>query len=134
MMAAFILSVGVLRRTLRARLRQCPKCRYDLAGQIVVAPPGAIADRWARRLPDPVVCLASGWMRVKQRAKSRGVELPLVVSDHADWPELLHTALEVGAGEVWVTHGREEALIHALAQKGLQARALALLGYDEEGS
>ena len=106
----------------------------DLAGQIVLAPPGAIADRWARRLPDPVVCLASGWMRVKQRAKSRGVELPLVVSDHADWPDLLRTALEVGAREIWVTHGREEALIHALAQKGIEARALALLGYDEEGS
>ena len=106
----------------------------DLAGQIVLAPPGAIADRWARRLPDPVVCLASGWMRVRQRAKSRGVELPLVISDHADWPELLRTVGEVGAGEIWVTHGREEALIHALAQRGLRARALALLGYDEEGS
>ena len=115
-------------------LRPATGTEDDLAGQIVIAPPGAIADRWARRLPDPVVCLASGWMRVKQRAKSRGVELPLVISDHADWPELLRTAEDVGAGEVWVTHGREEALIHALAQRGIEARALALLGYDEEGS
>ncbi len=51
-----------------------------LVGAIVLAPPGAIADRWARRLEDPVVALASGWMRVRQRAKSRGVELPLVIS------------------------------------------------------
>jgi putative mRNA 3-end processing factor len=108
--------------------------RGDLAGQIVIAPPAAIADRWARRLPDPLSCLASGWMRVKQRAKSRGVELPLVISDHADWPELLRTVDDVGAREIWVTHGREEALIHVLTQKGLEARALALLGYDEEGS
>lgn len=115
-------------------LRPATGTEDDLAGQIVLAPPGSIADRWARRLPDPVVCLASGWMRVKQRAKSRGVELPLVVSDHADWPDLLRTALEVGAREIWVTHGREEALIHALAQKGIEARALALLGYDEEGN
>ena len=49
-----------------------------LVGAIVLAPPSAIADRWARRLEDPVVALASGWMRVRQRAKSRGVELPLV--------------------------------------------------------
>src|SRR3954454_4875351 len=35
--------------------------------------------------------MASGWMRVKQRAKQRGVELPLVISDHADWDELLAT-------------------------------------------
>ena len=73
------------------------QARQELAGQIVLAPPGAIADRWARRLPDPVVCLASGWMRVKQRAKQRGVELPLVISDHADWDELLATIDEVGA-------------------------------------
>jgi putative mRNA 3-end processing factor len=110
------------------------EARKELAGQIVVAPPSAIADRWARRLPDPVVCLASGWMRVKQRAKQRGVELPLVLSDHADWDELLATMEEVGAPEVWITHGREEALAHAAAQRGIRARALALVGYEEEGS
>jgi putative mRNA 3-end processing factor len=108
--------------------------RRDLAGEIVLAPPGAIADRWARRLPDPVLCLASGWMRVKQRARQRGVELPLVISDHADWDELLQTVADVEAAEVWVTHGREEALVHALAQRGIPARALALLGYEEEES
>ena len=91
--------------------------RKELMGEIVIAPPGAIADRWARRLPDPVVCLASGWMRVKQRARQGGVELPLVISDHADWDELLATLDEVQAPEVWVTHGREEALVHAATQK-----------------
>ena len=110
------------------------EARKELAGQIVAAPPSAIADRWARRLPDPVVCLASGWMRVKQRAKQRGVELPLVLSDHADWDELLATMEEVAAPEVWITHGREEALAHAAAQRGIRARALALVGYEDEGS
>jgi putative mRNA 3-end processing factor len=106
--------------------------KADLAGAIVLAPPGAIADRWARRLADPVVALASGWMRVRQRAKSRGVELPLVISDHADWDELNATLDEVAAPEVWVTHGREEALIHAAGQRGIRGRALRLLGYGEE--
>ena len=104
----------------------------ELAGAIVLAPPGAITDRWARRLSDPVVALASGWMRVRQRARSRGVELPLVISDHADWGELNATLDEVGAPEVWVTHGREEALIHAAAQRGIRGRALRLIGYGEE--
>ena len=99
-------------------------------GQIVLAPPGAIADRWARRLPDPVVCMASGWMRVKQRAKQRGVELPLVISDHADWNELLATIQETGAPEVWITHGREEALAHAAAGLGIKERALGRGGYE----
>jgi putative mRNA 3-end processing factor len=103
-----------------------------LPGEIVLAPPSAESNPWARRLADPVTAVASGWMRVRQRAKARGVELPLVVSDHADWPDLLDTIAEVGAPEVWVTHGREEALIHALAQRGVRGRALHLLGREED--
>jgi putative mRNA 3-end processing factor len=106
--------------------------KETLVGAIVLAPPGDIADRWARRLSDPVVALASGWMRVRQRAKSRGVELPLVISDHADWDELNATIDEVGAPEIWVTHGREEALIHAAGLRGVAGRALRLIGYGDE--
>jgi putative mRNA 3-end processing factor len=106
--------------------------KEKLAGAIVLAPPSAIADRWARRLAEPLPCLASGWMRVRQRARQGGVELPLVISDHADWPELLATCEEVQAPEVWITHGREEALIHALGQRGIRGRALHLVGRGEE--
>jgi putative mRNA 3-end processing factor len=108
------------------------RARRELAGEIVLAPPSALADRWIRRLPDPLPALASGWMRVKQRAKQRGVELPLVISDHADWDELVATCCEVGAEEVWITHGREEALVHALGLRGILARPLAFAGYEEE--
>src|SRR3954470_10571040 len=103
-----------------------------LRGAIVLAPPSAIADRWARRLEEPVVCMASGWMRVRQRAKQGGVELPLVISDHADWDDLNRTIDEVAAPEVWVTHGRDDALVHALAQRGIRGRALHLVGLGEE--
>lgn len=106
--------------------------KQELMGQIVMAPPGAIADRWARRIPDPVVTLASGWMSVRQRAKQRGVELPLVISDHADWDELNTTIAEVAAPEIWVTHGREEALVHYQSGLGVRARALALVGYEDD--
>jgi putative mRNA 3-end processing factor len=107
--------------------------RDEFKGEIVIAPPSAIADRWGRRLPDPVVCMASGWMQVRQRARQRGVELPLIISDHADWDELLDTFDDVGAPEIWITHGREEALMHAASARGYRARALALVGYEEEG-
>lgn len=106
--------------------------KAQLAGQIVLAPPSAPEDRWSRRLPDPVNCAASGWLRVKLRAKQRGLELPLVISDHADWEELNSTLDEVGAPEVWVTHGREEALIHAGSQRGIRMRALSLVGFEDE--
>ena len=103
-----------------------------LEGEIVLCPPSALNDRWSRRLSDPLVVLASGWMRVRARARQRGVELPLVISDHADWPELVRTIRETGADDVWVTHGREEALIRQLDLMGIQGRALALIGREDE--
>ena len=106
--------------------------KKDLVGRIVLAPPSAIADRWARRLAEPVVCMASGWMRVRQRARQGGVELPLVISDHADWDELNRTIDEVGAPEIWVTHGSEDALIHEIAKRGIKGRPLRLIGYGDE--
>ncbi|KQZ15561.1 DNA ligase-associated DEXH box helicase [Mesorhizobium sp. Root554] len=105
----------------------------DFAGAIVIGPPSAFADRWARRFPDPVSCFASGWMRIRQRAKQRGVELPLIISDHSDWDELTATIHATGAREVWVTHGREEALVRWCELEGIAAKPLHLVGYEDEG-
>jgi putative mRNA 3-end processing factor len=105
----------------------------DLKGALVLCPPSALSDRWSRRLADPLTCYASGWMRVKGRARQHGVELPLVVSDHCDWPELLATIEETGAEEIWVTHGREDALVHQIGLMGKRGRALALVGFEDEG-
>jgi len=102
------------------------------AGAIIVCPPSAMSDRWARRFPDPVTAFASGWMGVRQRVRQRGVELPLVISDHCDWGELTETIGEVGAEEVWVTHGREEALVRWCELNGIRARPLHLVGYEDE--
>ena len=106
--------------------------KQDFAGQIIIAPPSATQDRWSRRFPDPVLAFASGWMQVRARARQRGVELPLVVSDHADWDELTATVDELRPGELWITHGREEALARWAELHGVPARALALVGYEEE--
>jgi putative mRNA 3-end processing factor len=106
--------------------------RETFAGKVVIAPPSALKDRWSRRFPDPVLAMASGWMSVKQRARQRGVELPLVISDHADWPELCQTILDTGAGTVWVTHGREDALVYWSRKQGLSAEPLNIVGYEDE--
>jgi len=107
--------------------------RAGLGGAIVLCPPSAIQDLWSRRFPDPVTCFASGWMRVRARARQKGVELPLVISDHADWDDLCRTIAETGAGEVWVTHGQEDALVHWCSTRGINARPLHMLGYGDEG-
>ncbi|MFO1243398.1 MAG: ligase-associated DNA damage response exonuclease [Rickettsiales bacterium] len=106
--------------------------KEDLQGKIILAPPSALHDRWSRRLPDPVTAMASGWMTIRARARQKLVELPLVISDHADWDELVQTITEVGASEIWVTHGREDALVHYAETIGLSARPLDLHGYDDE--
>ena len=103
-----------------------------LEGAIVLCPPSALNDRWSRRLPDPIAAMASGWMRVRQRARQRMVELPLVISDHADWDELTRTIEEVDPAESWITHGREDALLRWCQLHQRKARALALVGYEDE--
>ncbi len=104
----------------------------DLSGHIVLAPPSASREGWAGALNEPLNCAASGWMRIRKRAQQSGAELPLVISDHADWPDLTRTILDTGAEEVWVTHGREDALVYFCQTQGLRGRALALIGREEE--
>ena len=106
--------------------------KAELAGTITLCPPSALQDRWTRRFPEPVNAFASGWMRVRARARQRGVELPLVVSDHADWDGLTAAIEATGASEVWVTHGEEDALVRWCETRGLKARPLRLVGYGEE--
>ena len=106
--------------------------KSELAGHIVLCPPSAMGDLWSRRFPDPVFAFASGWMRVRARARQRGVTLPLVISDHADWDGLTSTIAATGASEVWVTHGQEDALVHWCTARGLKARPLDIVGYGDE--
>ncbi len=98
--------------------------KAEMAGHIVIAPPGALNDRWSRRLPDPVTAMASGWMRIRQRARQRNVELPLIISDHADWDELTMTIRELEPTR-GVDHprprGSAQALVHDPPDQGLRA-------------
>jgi putative mRNA 3-end processing factor len=106
--------------------------KVKLGGKIVLCPPSSLGDLWSRRFPDPVAAFASGWMRVRARARQRGVTLPLVISDHADWHGLTSTIKATGAEEVWVTHGQEDALVHWCTNQGLRARPLDIVGYGDE--
>ena len=105
--------------------------KAELAGTIALAPPSAAQDRWTRRFPDPVSAFASGWMRVRARARQRGVELPLVISDHADWDGLTATIAATGARNLGNARprGGAGALVR---RKGLKARPLDIVGYGDE--
>ena len=70
---------------------------------------------------------------LRSGSKQGGVELPLVISDHCDWPELTETIRDLAPQEVWVTHGREEALVRWCELSGVPAKPLHLVGYEDEG-
>ena len=106
--------------------------KADLAGTITLCPPSANKDLWTRRFPEPLAAFASGWMRVRARARQSLIELPLVISDHADWAGLTATIKATGASEIWVTHGQEDALVHWCQTQGLKARPLDIVGYGDE--
>jgi putative mRNA 3-end processing factor len=103
----------------------------ELEGEIIICPPGQLNAGWATRFGDPVCAMASGWLRVRARARQRSAELPLVLSDHADWDDLCHTIVETGAEQIWVTHGAEEALVHWCEINGRNARPLNMIGHED---
>jgi len=105
--------------------------KAETARALVLAPPSAAGSTWVRRFSDPSVAFASGWMQVRGTRRQRRVEQGFALSDHADWPGLLAAITATGAERVLVTHGRSDALVRHLVERGLHARSLDL-DYGEE--
>jgi putative mRNA 3-end processing factor len=91
----------------------------DFAGELILAPPSAAGSPWIRRFRKAQQGFASGWMRIRGNRRRRNYDRGFVVSDHADWPDLLRTARETGARRVIATHGATEALVRALNEDGI---------------
>ena len=132
-LCSYYQSQGIALGDLRPATLETAADKQHFAGALILAPPSALADRWSRRFNDPVSCYASGWMRIRQRAKQSGIELPLILSDHCDWDELTDTIAELSPAQVWVTHGREEALVRWCTLNNTPAKPLHLVGYEDEG-
>ena len=103
----------------------------DLTGQVVLAPPGATQGLTDQIVREARTAFASGWMRLRKRATTAGVDLPLIISDHADWPELTRTLVDTAAEEVWITHGEETDLINYCKAQGIRGRKLSDLAIDK---
>ncbi len=103
-------------------------------GQLILAPPAAIASTWARKFGSFETGFASGWMRIRGNRRRKGYDQGFVISDHADWPALLQTVRETGAKKIFVTHGYTDELSRFLRQQGHAAEPLeTLFMRDEEG-
>jgi putative mRNA 3-end processing factor len=106
----------------------------SLAGELVLAPLSARGTPWMRRLGDFSDALASGLMRVRGVRRQRAYDRGFVLSDHADWPALLATIAETGAGRVIATHGHAEPLARFLRELGLDAGVMRTAWEGEGGA
>jgi putative mRNA 3-end processing factor len=88
-------------------------------GRVVLAPPSAMNTPWLDRFPAAATAMLSGWMRVRGTRRWKGVDRGFVLSDHADWPDLLSTIAETGARRVLATHGYADVLARTCAEHGL---------------
>ena len=56
-----------------------------------------------------------------------------MLSDHADWPDLLRTVRDTGASRVIATHGNTDALVRMLNESGIRTDVFSTAyGQDED--
>ena len=79
--------------------------KKEFAGSLIVAPPSAQSSTWLKRFGPQSTAFASGWMMVRGARRQRAVDRGFVLSDHADWPELLQ-AIEGDRGRNRLRHAR----------------------------
>lgn len=115
---------------LPATRRLEPTFRGSLAGELILAPPAAFGSHWMRQVGRAEVGFASGWMLLPDRLRRGSFDRGFVVSDHADWMDLLRTVREAGAERVLSTHGYASAFARFLSERGIEA---AVLGAESGG-
>jgi putative mRNA 3-end processing factor len=108
----------------------------DWSQALILAPPSAHGTPWSRRFGTFSTAFASGWMRIRGTRRRRAVDRGFVLSDHADWPQLLDTIRATGAEQIWVTHGYIPVLVRWLQEQNLDARPLPthFEGDEDEGN
>ena len=93
-----------------------------LSQAMLVCPSAAIKSPWMMGLERFAVANCSGWMAMQKSQHWGAVDKGFVMSDHADWSQLLEAVVSSNAENVYVTHGfseifarylRENLFIHA---------------------
>jgi putative mRNA 3-end processing factor len=97
----------------------------DFAGELVIAPPSAAGSAWLRRFRHAQHGFASGWMRIRGNRRRRNMDRGFVISDHADWDDLLRTIRDSGARRIIATHGNTDALVRVLSEQGVRVETFS---------
>lgn len=87
-------------------------------GELIIIPPQSLELMPARWLGNNYkTAFASGWTARKNNRFDRG----FLISDHADWNDLIHTILETKAQRIYVQHRGNGALVREIRSRGLKA-------------
>jgi putative mRNA 3-end processing factor len=97
------------------------KAREYRGRAVVICPPAAIGSIWARKFLPMSIGVASGWMQVRGFRRRHSADMGFVLSDHADWPDLLATISQTGAEQIIATHGFTGQFARYLQENGMDA-------------
>jgi putative mRNA 3-end processing factor len=94
-----------------------------LSGELILAPQSFLkTEQAASLLGDRFeTAFASGWMAGNSHFHRNSYDRGFVMSDHADWDDLLRTISETGAKRIFVQHRGHGALVRHLRAQGLHA-------------
>lgn len=106
--------------------------REAATGSLVIAPPMALDSPWLRRFQPFETAMASGWMMVRGMKRRRNMDRGFVLSDHADWNELLQAVKLSGAENIYATHGYSTIFSRYLREQGYNARVVETAFEGEE--
>jgi DNA ligase-1 len=91
------------------------------AGTTLIAPPQILKQAQYFQIPNPRTCMMTGWA-INPSAKFRyGTHAAIPLSDHADFPDLLHTVEIVKPKKIITIHGSTRELASSLRQRGYNA-------------
>ena len=99
--------------------------RGEVEGRVLLTTPGTRKTAMVQKLPKPRIAYLTGWAyHPGAHNIYKGCDLVLPFSDHADFDELVRTAVESGARKVYTTHG-PPGFAHYLRGIGIDAEHLA---------
>jgi putative mRNA 3-end processing factor len=121
------IEMGVGDGRLRAYVEE--KKRGNLGG-VVIMPPTAIGLPIIKQRRGVKVAYVSGFAIIDAAIEQHRADRGFVLSDHADFDDLLTTVEKTGARLVVPTHGEAVPFAGVLGQKGIAAKALQVHALD----
>lgn len=77
---------------------------------LFIMPPSGISDGFLKKLKTYRTANCSGWMALRGRQRWDNLDKGFVISDHADWKELIWACNETGAEDIRAVHGYTDVL------------------------